>query len=1393
MATDDQGGNPTELSGVTYLGAQSSGQTYSIRRSTGEVLGPFDRDLIAQMIRGAKLSGDEGVSLDRENWAPILSVPEFAAAFDGSDSSGSASKQRALKTVGEETAPSAGPVRTDSMSVPPAIEESIVERSPADTAFGAPSGNWSTIEEPALTEESVAEFQLGEREALSNVAGVRRISGDGASLSGTPPQAESELPTPEGFTHFPHAGTGPSFPTPNSAPQDQTTQESNPPLGFAHPTLSTAQGTLEIPGSPGATQEFEGFSGTQGLEPPPSLTGGRAWGDLPQSAQGVTDLPQTATNLPQSATNLPQSATNLPQSATNLPQSATNLPQSAINLPQSATNLPASTTNLPQSASAGSTQFGTMAMSGLDVDVALGGRTADDPFGVATGDLPASARQSGTSVLDTMAQTDDIWAAPDGVVEQRSETPANPFSPSGGFGTQAMPAQAGTAQRASLATEPISVQEPWAGDGHPILPPSEGESDDFADFFPGGEAAVPDLGTEAEALEPEAEPSASAEADAAPKKNRSKKGSNWGLRIGLMLVLLGVLAFVALGLKWLTGTPPQNPTAPEIDNISSNVPDAPIELPSFDLLTDGSYKGVIEFVDDARQAVGDRGDIDDRAYFLIGSSLLFATHEEHADLPTEMNRVYESLVDGLEGATPLTDLAVGAYLAATASDEAIGALSGVRSGEYAALGNLYSGIYEIQAYQGVEIAIEEEEPDVVADGSGEGSGETEEAPSDEADGEAAEEDDDQAEEIAIEDEEEAPPQAVIVEASRELSDDAAGYFDAAIRANSDLVPAHFWRGWVSLESGDPDAAQSHFENALANNPEHVASEIGVARCLLKQARLADADSRIQRVIDELEALSSSMQRSDTFVVAAEIAISRMQQEIAIESLISALQANPENLHAMRLLGEEYFAAELFPDALEYFGGVEDLGDEAESRIGLAQAQVGLEMFEGARATLEAGMEQFPRDGRFPYWLGNVYEADAEFDLARQYYRQAMQIEPRNVRPLVQLALLSERENMAADALGLLDQAEEANDDNAAMANEIGEMYLRLNETNRAVTAFRTSLNIDGSQPDARINLTEYYLDSGQQARALEQLQIMIGSGVESPRVRYLNARALHGSGDYSRAIEELLVLQESDTDNPDYLFLLGLVHFDDGNYTAARQHFVRAYEESPTLGEAQYYVGRCDIELGGYNEAITSLTDASRRSNSGEYHYWLGVALEKASQRVQALQEFDQAIEDDVAWSLENPEVYSRRGRLYYERGAMRAAYRDLRTVLTLRPTHIEAAWTIGRVHYEERSYSDAIGSFEYSLTLDPDQPVVHYEIALAYLRLEPMAREEAVVHFEAARAAEFGIEEPELFQKLAYVYRDLGRREDAAAALEAFMEHGSLSFDERRETENEVLTLRGR
>jgi len=703
-------------------------------------------------------------------------------------------------------------------------------------------------------------------------------------------------------------------------------------------------------------------------------------------------------------------------------------------------------------------------------------------------------------------------------------------------------------------------------------------------------------------------------------------------------------------------------------------------------------------------------------------------------------------------------------------------------------------------------AAEPEEPAPEAAGSGDGSGESGEGsadqpvaaaddapPGDDApvgepvvDAPAADEADEEAEGSGA-------PAAQVRAEARELDPRVRQSLARAVELADGLVSAHYWRGWVELELDDAAKAAEYFETAIGLNPEHVGAEIGVARSFRRAGRLRDADARIQRVIDDLEAVSSRGERADTFIVAAEISVARLQPVIAVESLLSALQADPSNTTALRMLGEQFYRSQEFARAIDYFSGAGSRADPREAAIGKAMAEIGLERFAAARETLEAGASRYSTDARFPLWLGVAYEGEAEFELSRQYYRQAMQIDPSDVRPVVRLALLAARERKPGDALRLLDEAVAVRSQDAASWNAIGEMYLRIGETNRAVSAFRESLRIDQSEPDARMNLAQYYLDSDQQSRALDLLGSMIEAGIEAPRVRYLNARALLGQRAFDRAVEELLVLQEAEPRNADYLFLMGRVHFEAGNFLPARAQFVRAWEEAPTMEAAQYYIGRTDLELGQYNEAITSLTSVAHRSPRGDYHYYLGVALEKGGQPAAALAEYDTTVNGDIAWSLENPEVFTRRGRLYFMRGALGAAYRDLRTALVLRPADAEAAYLLGRVHYDDRRYDDAIASFDTAIAIADVEPRAHYFAALSYLRFTPPRLAAALPHLESARDAGFGADTPDSLQKLAYVYRDLGRFGDAADALDAFIQAANLPYDERREMENEARTLRGR
>ena len=75
------GSTAVEGSADTLLdgGGQSLGsERLYVRRPTGKVFGPFDRNAIQMMLKTEKLSGDAEVSPDKQTWQSVLEIPAFS-------------------------------------------------------------------------------------------------------------------------------------------------------------------------------------------------------------------------------------------------------------------------------------------------------------------------------------------------------------------------------------------------------------------------------------------------------------------------------------------------------------------------------------------------------------------------------------------------------------------------------------------------------------------------------------------------------------------------------------------------------------------------------------------------------------------------------------------------------------------------------------------------------------------------------------------------------------------------------------------------------------------------------------------------------------------------------------------------------------------------------------------------------------------------------------------------------------------------------------------------------------------------------------------------------------------------------------------------------------------
>jgi tetratricopeptide (TPR) repeat protein len=551
-------------------------------------------------------------------------------------------------------------------------------------------------------------------------------------------------------------------------------------------------------------------------------------------------------------------------------------------------------------------------------------------------------------------------------------------------------------------------------------------------------------------------------------------------------------------------------------------------------------------------------------------------------------------------------------------------------------------------------------------------------------------------------------------------------------------------------------------------------------------RTAGPQARV--ALEDPETGMTPSERCDAYLLAASTAVARMQPQVAIENLLSAVQADPGNRRATRELGEQFFRAGEFDRAISYFEPNAALSEgDPESTLGLIKAQFGKKDWGALLKVLRPAIAQYPTDGRFLYWFGRVQEEAVEFDKAREQYVTAIRADPNYLQPYIRLANLDFRSNDLPSARRLLDEALGVGSTSSELANEVGETFLEMGETNRAVAAFRTALAIDRSNPDARINLAGHFIATRQFSEALEELHEMIAAGIVGPKVKLRQASAMIGVGEADRAIEILLKLLESDPKNAAYLFELGRAHMEKKSLQLAREFFARAYEQEPTRDSALYYVGRCELEFGHINEAISAFTRVSQRNPSGEYHYWLGRAMERVPSD-QAIAEYTQAIELDAAWSRENPDVFFRRASIYQSRKQNSLAKRDLGVVLTLQPKQAQALSLLGRVLYDERDFTGAIERLNQAIAVDPKQSEAHYYSALCYLGLPRPDNDKALGHLKLAVAGGLAESTPRVLEKMAYAKAQAGDLAGAASDLQRYLEKvPTLPKEQQRSYKNQI------
>jgi predicted Zn finger-like uncharacterized protein len=1463
--------------GVTLQGAGSTGaERYFVKRPTGKVFGPFDKNAVQMMLKAGKLDGSAELSVDKEDWKSLAEIPDFAKYAD-------------------IDVPTQNPNGT------------VMGGWNSGDALGDGGGS-ENLPESAGPGQNLPQ-SAGDGQNLPQSAGddqnLPKSSGGGGlpkpKKGGGPP----DLPKPKGGgDNLPKPKGSSGLPKPKSSGTDLPKSKSGP------PELPKSKSSGDLPRSKGSDNL------------PKSQSGGG--GNLPRSAEA--DLPKSAGasgqgNLPRSTAHLPKSKDQSQQSTDDVfqPEGEEDDLFSPPGTEEGSENIDPQEDDLfgggpvddeddlfaaPSAAEEEDDLFG--GSGGADEeeddlfaapepeaqeeDDLFGGPEPqdddeddlfgapdddeDDLFGAPDddeddlfggGDDEATVQGNQTPMDDEEDELfggggggeDDLFGAPDSGDDEddlfaASERDEAMFADDDQDDDDFLGGDDSFSFLDDERPEPEQEDDSWGDDLMGNQPP-EADSmgaesvddwgDDIVDDSGDDDRESADIGVESpydddDPFRPASRGIQQPESPGAPAQTTKEQAVEEDKKRGLM-VLIGVpvLALLVLG---GAGYAVWNAYIKDTETATTKTVEekgpVTVDLTAFD---SGNYASLRQAIDEAKDGKLDKAN---KGKLLLTESLFLSRYED-PKVASHADQLAQEFKDATEG---WPAVGRGAWEAqAGNADAARTYLEPLVDGETGYYAELMIGVGDIKAVEKMVGPAEESEAPTEAEDeapkdapkSDEASEEEaaekggDEAPEESADGdesddaadekvaeasgdEAASENDGDSEETAEEasgdDEASADEKAVadkdakaekdspadgvdqdtIPPAAKTLASRARKALDRAVKATDKKAEPYYWKGRLESLLDQDKTAISVWKSGVEAQPDHVPTLLSLARTQYGLGELNSAAEHLETITKKLSPSASKAEKAEAWHYQGMLHVARRKSSEAINAFTKALSIDASRTDTLRALAEEYERAEKYKEALNFFTTNKNLGEkDPDVMLGIVRSHMGLEQWNKAIAQLEQGEKLFPKDARFPYYLGQLNLKRGAFFDAQKSLERAVEIDPTLLlahAKLAQLALRIEEEKGVEKGEEHVQEINEYPELlTAEVASEVASYYAESNRPKVAEQWYRAALEQNTNYWPARLSLSRLLLERGENERALELLERAREEGVEDIRLSAYLADAYRQSEKYDRAIDQINRVIEEYPKNEEYVFIRGRIYFDRGNYDTARKDFNKAYELNTHYHQAYFFVGRTAFEQGEYDTATRIFRHVlDYRPNNGEFHYWMGRTLEKENRTGQALEEYRKASAVDEAYAVRNPELFIRRGRLLARLGYSIEGRKDIERALELAPEMDEALIAMGETNFDDKMYDEAIDNFTKALESNPERPSAQYKLGMSLIY---SGRDnEGVKHLQ--KAVKYGYEDPEVFRTLGYKYKELGQRQLAIKAFKEFLKKSAQQKDLPPQTKREMI-----
>jgi tetratricopeptide (TPR) repeat protein len=503
--------------------------------------------------------------------------------------------------------------------------------------------------------------------------------------------------------------------------------------------------------------------------------------------------------------------------------------------------------------------------------------------------------------------------------------------------------------------------------------------------------------------------------------------------------------------------------------------------------------------------------------------------------------------------------------------------------------------------------------------------------------------------------------------------DLSTVIDGPARAKAspnELSNAYAAKAWVSLERGAASDARDAFGQAVKLNPRNVEALNGEGRLLLNEGRYTEAMSRFDTAL-QFDPASPETIANDA---EAKIALERLAD--AKTQLTDARQRFPKSISILLLLGkveqhlgnndaaeQDLRTAITFTDAAR--------PDAVLPYVALSELLSARGHMSDAKSVLDDARKRLPPSAALDRAVGEVNEAQGDYDLAIAQYKSSLQKDPKDVATHFRLAVVLRRIRKFDDASAELDRVAAVDKDYPGLSLERGLLFEESGDVDKAIEQFKTALAKAPDDPDLQLRVGSAYVAIGRPDDALPMLRKVLEKRPTSAEAHHYIGRAqmLKGTSEQDDALIHLKRAVDLDPNRAEFHVYLAWAANDyqpTPKLDIARDEIDKALALDKLNPEAYWQRGVLERMQGVVDDAIKDERHSlDLRPSRYEAHATLAECYEDKNDDATALGEWARAVAGDDAargpdGDIPHPYWRYRYGKLLLDHGQAGAALGQL-------------------------------------------------------------------------------------------------------------------------------------